>query len=303
MDLLDNLIQLLEPHQKEFISPYKSEEPLNKLPFKNEEPLKTNLKQKLQAVISNWKQLYNLSAEDCNHLEIQPIGRKNSFYSSLLSLLHPKYSLIFTYSQKQEILENLLRSLISKMEIETKVKMFMKGLNLNTNALIDDIKDNQYQSQTVVYYISLILDLNIIVLSNNDCELYFCEEKYDDCKPHILLYKDSNQIYYPVTYKTLNESQLLSYHDHQLIRNLVDNYNKKVICKKNYEKIVKKREITSSITSYKTLLAADLRKFAELKGLKTVKINEINGRQIYKTKAELLMELDSLQKIKQKTCS
>ena len=304
MDSLDNLIKLLEPNQKPFVSQHKNTEPqtIQSQVQKADETLKINLKQKLQSTIINWKQSFKLSENDCKNLEIQPIGRRNSLYASLLSLLHPKFSLSFTYSQKQEIMDNFLRLLISKMEIDTKIKLFMKTVNLKSNTLIDEIKDSQYQSQNVIYYISLILDLNIIVLSQSEIELYFCEDKYDNCKPHILLYKDFNQIYYPVTYKTLNETQLLIYHDHQLVRTLTDNYNKKIICKKNYEKIIKPRPQLneSSTLSYKTLLVAELRKFAESKGIKTIKMGELTNRRTYKTKAELIAELDNLRETEKK---
>lgn len=293
MDQLTNLIKTLEPDQKEFIPEYK---------FDNIEVQTTQnslidvLKNPLQSMISHWKHQYKWPETEASMLSISPNGRKNSLYSSLLCLVHPKYNLACTHMQRIEIIDNFVRMVISKMELETRIKIFLHDLKLRPNFLIDEIKNDQYQSPAVVYYLSLVLDLNIIVLSSNEIELYYCEETYDNCKPHVLLYKDSSQTYYPIVSGTLNEKQLLIYHNSDLIKNLINNYSKKVICKNNYLKGTNQHKKvpvwTDNKTSYKAETALELRKVAESKGIDTRKISEITGKRIYKTKSELLADIE-----------
>jgi hypothetical protein len=161
---------------------------------------------------------------------------------------------------------------------------------LRPNQLIEEIKNEHYQSPNVIYYLSIVLDINLLILSSHELELYYKDDLYDHCKPHVILYKDKNQIYYPIFYQTddfSSSSQFLNYYDHSLIRCIIDNMNKKVICHKNYIK----NPPQSTTTGLKETVI-ELRKIAEAKGIEIRKMSEVSGRRVYKTKSELLADLE-----------
>lgn len=233
---LDVFIKSLDPNQKDFIPQSPLTFDLQKANNKETKLVKT-ITNTPKSLFAHWKFSHKLSDGEINGLDIIMNGKKNSLYMSLIQLLYPDYSVTYTYSQKIAICENFIRSIISKMEIDTKIKLFMRDLKFKQNSLIDEIKNETYQSDVVLYYISLVLDINIIVLSSaNDIEVYYSEDKYDNCKPHILLYRDNNYLFHSII--TIGkESHLLNYHDHVIIKKLMDNHNKKIYCKKTYLKL------------------------------------------------------------------
>jgi hypothetical protein len=290
MNSLHNLIKLLEPDQKPFISDANCNVfGETKAPHQPSSLLKS-LQKPFDDVISQWKISYKLSDEDINKVEILPIGRHNSFYASLLYLIYQKYNMTCTYNQKTEMIAEFIRFIISQMETNMRIKSHLKGTHLRVNQLIGEIKNEDYQSSRVIYYLSLLFDLNIMILTSDECELYYSDDSYDDCKPHILFYKDS-QIYYPIVYKTDTGTQLLTYYDHSFIKCLIDNFNKKIICHKNYAKKTKIEPTKKTSLDYRHEKVTDLREIAKSKGIDIHKISESSGRRIYKTKIELLSDL------------
>ena len=205
------LIALLEPNQKDYVPRYNSDFIANvtvsKTPIKS--TLVDHLSESLTSTVLGWKKTFGFSDEEISKINIQPVGRKNSLYASILSILQKQYN-ISVYNQKLEMIETFIRFLIAKMELDTKTKQLMKKCQIKQNLLIDEIKNTNYQSNNVVYYISLIFDLNIVILTQSDIEIYYCDETYDDCKPHILLYRDFCQIYYPINYHTIQHHSINS---------------------------------------------------------------------------------------------
>ena len=301
MDSIRQLISILEPHQRDFIpqNKFESNDLNNQIKPSETSHLINSLSNPLRIIILDWKQTHKFPDEEINRMEIQPVGRRNSLYASILSILHNQYNLTTSYNQKSEMIEIFVRFLIAKMELDTKIKLFMKNLRIKKNTLIDEIKNPHYQSDNVIYYLSLILDLNIIILGKSEIELYYSEEIYDSCKPHILLYRDMNQMYYPINYKKLNNNtndqmQLLIYYDDSIIKKIVDNYNKKVINKKNYIKTISMQsQFKSEKVNYNSLLVTELRKISEAKGIDVRKVNPLTNKKIYKTKSELITEIET----------
>ncbi len=107
--------------------------------------------------------------------------------------------------------------------------------------------------------------------------------------------------YYPIFYGIPTNSQFLNYYDHDLINCLANNFNKKIISRKTYEKnstsevnlnkLLPINDKNDSITNFKTMTAVQLRHIAENKGIDIRKISEISGRRIYRTKEELICDL------------
>jgi len=286
----------LDPNQKTFVPEYNFDLPIQ---VQNQEStLLTNLRNPFKTVLSQWKTTYKWSDNDADQVEILPIGRKNSLYASLLCLIHQRYNLTCTYNQRMEMIDEFIRFIISQIDKNNKIKSFIRETRLRSNQLIEEIKNDHYQTPDVIFYLSLLFDINIIIMSSTELELYHCDNTYDNCKPHIIFYKDSSQIYYPVCYKTLTHNQLLTYHDNAIIRSLVDSFTKKIICKKNYIKKVTKKtqsdiDISDSINRpIKNETVIELRKIAESRGIDIRKISEVSGKRIYKTKSELLADLE-----------
>src|SRR4029078_1746825 len=120
--------------------------------------LLNTLKNPFNVLISQWKTMYKLSDEETSKLEILPIGRKNSLYASLLCLTYQKYNMTCTYSQKNEMIEEFIRFIISQMEKNIKIKSCLQNTRLRANQLIEEIKNDHYQSPDVIYYLSILLD-------------------------------------------------------------------------------------------------------------------------------------------------
>jgi hypothetical protein len=149
-----------------------------------------------------------------------------NFYTSILYLLCPKYHTLYTFDQKTEFVEELVRYLIAQLDLNINIGKKIKQSNAHINAIIGDMKCKMYQSSSVVLYTSIILDLNIIVMTDTTrVELYSGDDVYDNCKPTIILTRDHQNIYHPMMYQN---TQLLTYFDHAIIPTLLDNKNKYV---------------------------------------------------------------------------
>lgn len=300
MDLFHNLVKSLEPNQKQFVPDPSFDLVVSTELLPQTSVLLSAVKNQLTTLVSRWKTMYKFTDEETNKLEIFPIGNKNSLYDSLLCLIYHKYLCACTYVQKSEMIEEFIRFIISKMETNPKIKSFLQNTRLRQNQLIEEIRNCHYQSPDVIYYLSILFDLNIIVLSSNELELYYSENRHDNCKPHILLYKDPNHIYSPIFYKNGTDAQFLTYHENPLIKCLTDNFNKKVICHENYVKKINTPKINRTTVlnnadnktiDYKNEPVTSLRKIAENVSVDILKVSAITGRRIYKTKGELLNDL------------
>ena len=95
------------------------------------------------------------------------------------------------------MVEEWIRFLIAQMEQNSQVKLSLK---CHHNDLITDLKNKDYQSPMVVYYVTLVLDITLIVMTSHGPEIYWPTEQYDRCSPHLIVYRDDHQRYHPVHY-------------------------------------------------------------------------------------------------------
>lgn len=229
MDQIRQFIYELEPHQHAFQPNLNLDVDIKQ----NQTPqLYQNFNNELFLIQKGW----NLSENEINMIEINPVNKQYSLYGSILSLLYDQYNYSVSYRQKHEIIDNLIRFLIAKSEIDKNIKSTIKNIGIKSQLLIDDIKNIKFQSQKVVFLLSLIFDLNIIVLTQSDIELYHNEDSYDSCKPNILLYRDIHQTYHPIIYKkksmSIYNAQLLIYYSDPIVREIISNINVKTINQK-----------------------------------------------------------------------
>jgi hypothetical protein len=291
MSALDFLINKLEPNQKEYLpedsgsAQQSSESSKTSLATLINEPFKRTIKQ--------WGSLFGVSAEELEKLDIDKSGRRNSLYSSFLVLTNPKFNYLVTHDQKNKAIEKFLGVIISKMEKDTKIKMFIRELKIKPNDLHEQIRTENFQSQEVVYYISLVFDVNIIVLTDTSAQLYYSETTYDNCKPHILLYQDNNGVFHSIIYEDIIKEQLLVYHDTPFVQQITGLSNLSVINKIKYQRNVSKQNAwgKSNLSKFK---ATELRRIADYNQVNTKKPSETTGRLINKLKDELRKELEKL---------
>jgi len=149
-----------------------------------------------------------------------------SLYTSILYLLCPSYS-ISSFIKQNDFVEEFVRLLISHLETDVPTKKIIRQLGFRSNHLIEQIKNANFQSYDVVFYVAMVLDINIIILTHiGKTEIYFCEDKIDFCKPFILLYKNIQNIYNPVFY---DNKSILIYYEHDIIKELIDTFKTKII--------------------------------------------------------------------------
>lgn len=222
MDSFDRFISTLNLSQTKFIP--KVEPPSNTI---KQTMLVQEIKRPFTDALSQWKNIYELPDEEINQLEMVENGKNYSLYTSIMYLIYPKYQMAFTFNQRNTIIDEFVRFIIAKLDLDPILKKQVKDTKLRPNGLIDEIKDTYYQSPNVIFYLSIILDLNIIVLpygyDTDHLELYHSEHTYDNCKPHIILGRDGQNHYNPVVF---NGNTLLTYYDHKIIPLLLE-YNKK----------------------------------------------------------------------------
>lgn len=163
-----------------------------------------------------------ISTDERTKLDIIRQGRNCSFYTSLLYLLSQNYQLSLTYDQKLTLIDELQRLLISRLDLDLRINKSILELGLRVNQLIDEIKNDKYQSPNVIFYVSLVFDLNIIVIAVEDqVKFYYSDPNYDKCKPTVLIHRDDQGTYHPMTYQS---QSLINYHEHPVVKQLVDQY-------------------------------------------------------------------------------
>jgi hypothetical protein len=170
-----------------------------------------------------WKKIYKLPDECIKKLDMTEQTRVFSLYTSVLNLISTKYITLHTFDQKSTFIEELIRLLISKIDTDVSIR---KQFVIKSNTLIDDIKNQHYQSPTVILYLSVVLDINIIVVSDDNdrphVEIYLGDEEFDTCKPCIILGRTTQNTYYPVYY---DNTAILIYYEHAIIPLLVKHAN------------------------------------------------------------------------------
>jgi len=169
-----------------------------------------------------WYKFYTLTDDEVNHLSIVENSQNYNLYTSILYLLYPKYHLAFKYEQKMELVSELIRFMSYKIETDLPIKTYLQSVHIRANPLLIDIKNKLIQSDGVVKFISLLLDINIIVIplcQPGPISVYFSDLEYDNCKPHIILAYDTQQVYHPVTYQ---DQCILNYFEHSIICTLLE---------------------------------------------------------------------------------
>ena len=299
MNALDYLINALSQQQVPFTpnkhndstySPYsQSFSGIAHPPVQAKTQLMDTLSTPLIKIIHGWSQQWNIPPDEVNKLEIFTIGRKYSLYASLLTLLYSKYNYLIHSHQKDAYHRIFIDFIISQLEKNQTIKKNMRSNKLRVNQLIQEIKDDKHQTADVIYYLTMLFDINIYILTEKNITLYFSEETYDNCKPHVLLYRNTNQTYYPIIYQDVTDSQLLLYHDQSILQILYENFSKKIICGKNYLK--KNNHLSGKLNRYKV---AQLRKLAEENDIEIKKTSTVSGHPIYRHKSQLVKDLSEL---------
>jgi hypothetical protein len=182
------------------------------------------LQEPKQRIVERLCRLYKLDEKD---LDILDNNREYNLYTSILSQLCPKYNSFFTFDQKYELIDELIRLMISKLYTDIKIKKIIDDVKLKPTKLIEEIKDKSYQSPNVIRYIAFLLDLNIIVLpfDKSVIEVYISDLTYDVCKPNIILGYDEQKIYHPIIYQ---RKCMLTYYDHAIISTLINQEHKNI---------------------------------------------------------------------------
>ena len=72
-----------------------------------------------------------------------------------------------------------------------------------------------------IYYVSIVLDVNLTIISPTKIEVYHGDQTYDCCKPHIMIYRDTYQICHPIIYDHHKSEQLLTISDNPIIQSIV----------------------------------------------------------------------------------
>lgn len=175
----------------------------------------THINDPFENIILNWKNYFHLSDACVEKLEAIENTRTYSLYTSILYILSTKYITLYTFDQKNECIDEFIRLLISKMVMDITIKNSVEKMAIKADTLIDEIKNEQYQSPNVIFYISVVFDLNIIVLPQSEnrprIEIYSSDDVFDTCKPCIILGRTVQDVYFPVQY---NKTSILIYYDH-----------------------------------------------------------------------------------------
>lgn len=214
MEQFDTFISLLCPSQCKFI---KNTEPLPPVPEKSK--LVSLLTEPKDIYTSQWQKAYKLSGDDTSKLDTFETVKSYNLYASILCQLCPKYNMLFSFEQQYELIEEFIRFIISKLDTDMKIKHTIHNTKIHPTHLIEELKQVDTRSNLVIWYVSLVLDINIIVLTGDKVEVYFSELIYDNCKPHILLGRNEHDVYQPIIY---DKMRLLTYFDHNIIKSLID---------------------------------------------------------------------------------
>ncbi len=257
------------------------------------------LDKSFNAIIINLKHQYQIN----EILWMHSVRPKYSLYASLLTLLDSRYQLSSTYEEQTQLITNFIDLLLSKMVTDTKIAKIMTTLQPKSQDFVEAISNKLFQSELVVFYIALIFDLNIIVVTpienlKHQITYYYADQQYDQCKPHIMLYCDLSHVYSPILVDHVSNvqsvnPQLLNYYDHPLIAQFDQDFNKHVVCLKNYIKPNKPYKSDLS-TKLNKMTADELRELTKSKNLSITKPSLKTNKVIYKTKAELIESLEPL---------
>lgn len=157
-----------------------------------------------------------------------------SLYDSLLSILCQKYMLTYTFDEKKCMIDEFIRFIIKSLELNPILKNLVKRKRYNQSRMMDDIKNKVYQSDNIIFILSIIFDINIIVVQMNhvdQIEVYYNDQEYDTCKPNVLVGRDEFNYYRAIIY---DDTPLLMYHENDIIKQLFSNTNKKEFNLLNY---------------------------------------------------------------------
>jgi hypothetical protein len=224
MEAFNRLVKLLEPNQKDFVPA-----PIMQSITSPDSKFKDVIDQSLSSAIQKW---------DPN-LQIEPMGTKYSLYTSFLYLVSADYQKANLTGHKNIVINQLIEFLISQIDLNMRIKKLLKESSIRKNQLIDQIKNEKYQSSRVIYYLSAVFNLNIIVMTANGSglEIFIGDsdnDTYDYYNPHIILYRDDNGQYYPITDQS--SMNLLSYHDNPIVEKMVNNSTRQIFGRKNIPK-------------------------------------------------------------------
>lgn len=187
-------------------------------------PLTRIFKEPAEKTKMLWQNKYKISDFDKQKLDVVENGTSYNLYTCILCQLCQKYKMSINFEQQSELIDELQRLLISKLTLDFSIKKIIHETTIRPYTLINEIKNEHYQSPNVVWYLSLVFDLNIIILPTNiekNVEIYFSDSNYDECKPHILLGRNDLNIYCSIIYDCL---PLLTYHDHAIIRSMIEQH-------------------------------------------------------------------------------
>lgn len=242
MEILNQLITHLAPQQLPFKQDLKSEEDHeSQSQDRRVAPLSFDFVHFAQysftKILSDWTFCYHLPETEINKLIIEPMPRQNNLYNSIMTLIYIKYSYAYTYDQRNNIINQLIDFVTMQMELNSTIINTLKKTNINKQRLITELHNQQYQTTNVVFYLALVFDINIIIITKQQIEVYSSDQEYDDCKPHLLLYQDETQIFHPIIYDHLAPNQFLTYYDHPIIPLLVKGFKTKMITLKDRLKL------------------------------------------------------------------
>jgi hypothetical protein len=227
METLNNLIFSLSPIQKSFTSKSCLIQPEQHITQNSNSTLYDIIIGQSHDTITQIKNLYHLSNDITEHLSIIEIEHHNNLYKSLLNLLLPKYQMCFTIEQKNQMVDEFVRFLISQIDLKSNVKSRLRDCRLHQNKLIEEIKSQHLDRHMILLYIAILFGLNIILLSigteTHQIEIYYDDETCDLCKPFILIDYNECNLYRPLVY---DGKTILTYYDHPIIPQLLDHKKK-----------------------------------------------------------------------------
>lgn len=224
MDQFNTLISLLCPSQNKFNYPENPKTVLKNTPKETNISTLTPISStSLDSINGKIIQQFQLPESFLSSLQLFEVNQRYNLYSSLLSQLSPKYNSMFTYEQQNELNEEFIRYMIHKIDSDLTIQQLLRQRKIKKQQLIDEIKNTNYQTKLVVWFASLMLDLNIIVFTDHQFEIYFSDSKYDSCKPHLLLYCNPFKIYQPIVY---NNERTLNYYEHPILKIIMESSNK-----------------------------------------------------------------------------
>jgi hypothetical protein len=161
---------------------------------------------------------FNIPHNVCNDVEIPRNKGDYSLYRSFMYLTCPNYHMIGSIRERKTMIDDFIRFILDKIDRDPIIKNKLKTMNIKISPLIDEIKQSNGHSREVILLLSLIFDVNIIVISDS-VQLYHGDSTYDNCKVNIILENDGQSAYNPIIYQ---HNSLLIYFTHEIVKILVD---------------------------------------------------------------------------------